>query len=163
MQHESRFSVSVAIPTYNRERILIDTIEHVLAQNPPADEVLIIDQTQEHEHATEAFLVGAEKTGKLRWIRQFPPNLPKARNRALQETECDVIIFIDDDVVMSEDFVESHRKNYFDPHVDGVAGRVIQSGISMPKKKAWPQIMDHRFMPLDSENRIEGIATFRGL
>ena len=162
MRNKLELSVAVAIPTYNRERILIDTIEYVLAQNPPADEVLIIDQTIEHEPDTENFLSLAEKAGKLRWIRQFPPNLPKARNRALHETECDVIIFIDDDVTMSENFVENHRKNYFDPHVDGVAGRIIQNGISIPQKKSWPQIMDHRFMSLDSEKRIEGIAAFRG-
>ena len=58
VQHRSRLSVSVAIPTYNRERVLIDTIEHVLAQNPPADEVLVIDQTEEHEPETADFFAG---------------------------------------------------------------------------------------------------------
>ena len=37
--NENKLTVSVAIPTYNREQVLIDTIEQVLAQNPPADEV----------------------------------------------------------------------------------------------------------------------------
>lgn len=155
-------SVCVAIPTYHRERVLVDTLRQVLAQNPPADEVLVIDQTPEHESETAFYLTGAHNAGRIRWIKQEVPNLPAARNRALLETRCDVVIFIDDDVEMATDFVEKHRGNYSDHRVVAVAGRVIQPGRLMQPRKAWPRIMDHRFLPLDSTERMEGVATFRG-
>ena len=40
--------VSIAIPTYNRGEILVETIELLLAQDPPAAEILIVDQTPSH-------------------------------------------------------------------------------------------------------------------
>ena len=78
-------TITVAIPTYRRERVLIETIEQVFAQNPGADEVLVIDQTASHEPETQEFLERNEAAGRLRWIRQCPPSLPAARNRALRE------------------------------------------------------------------------------
>lgn len=155
-------SVCVAIPTYNRERVLIDTLEQVFAQNPPADEVLVIDQTQEHEPETEKYLADVDKSKRIRWIRQQPPNLPSARNRALAETQCDILIYIDDDVEMSTDFIGKHKNNYYDPKMDAVAGRIIQPRPSVSTKKMWPRIMDYRFFPLDSTERVEGIANFGG-
>lgn len=162
MQYQTRLSVCVAIPTYNRECVLVDTIKQVLSQNPPADEVLVIDQTLEHEPQTEEYLIGADKARKITWIRQRPPNLPAARNRALTETQCDVLIFIDDDVELSTGFVEKHLNNYSNPKVVAVAGRIIQPWQFVPTIKAWPRIMDHRFFPLDSIERVEGVASFGG-
>jgi GT2 family glycosyltransferase len=159
---DTALSVCVAIPTYNRERVLLDTIKQVLIQNPPADEVLVVDQTEAHEKETEEYLTLADKSGKIKWIKQSPPNLPAARNRALAETQCDILIFIDDDVELSTDFVDKHRRNYIDPNVVAVAGRIIQPGLSLPNRKDWPRIMDHRFFPLDSVERVEGVASFRG-
>ena len=81
---EAPTTVCIAIPTYNRERVLLDTLEQVLAQDPPADEVLVVDQTVEHERETEEYLSHAHEEGKIRWVKHQPPNLPGARNRALQ-------------------------------------------------------------------------------
>lgn len=154
----------VAIPTYNREQVLIDTIEQVLALVPSADETLVIDQTLAHEQATEEYLARADRAGKIRWIKHQPPNLPGARNRALQETTCDVVIFIDDDVELPSDFVSRHRENYREASVVAVAGRTIQPpNHRYPKAPAsWPQVMDHVYFPLNSTERAEGIASFQG-
>lgn len=155
-------AVCIAIPTYNRERVLVDTIEQVLALAPAADEVLVIDQTPAHETETEAYLRARHEAGQLRWIVQEAPNLPAARNRAIKETRCDILIYIDDDVELPADFVAAHRRNYTDSRVAAVAGRVVQPGLTFPKRSVWPRLMDHRFFRLDSAERREGIATFRG-
>lgn len=155
-------SVCIAIPTYGREHMLTRTIEDVFAQETPADEVLVIDQTLEHDPVTIAFLSSHDRAGRLRWLKHEPPNLPGARNRALTETDCEVIVFIDDDVELPVDFLERHRDNYRDPRVVAVAGRVVQPGFRLPARSNWPRVMDHRFLTLDSQVRREGIATFRG-
>ena len=38
--------ITVAIPTYGRDQILVDTIRRVLALVPPAAEVIVLDQTK---------------------------------------------------------------------------------------------------------------------
>lgn len=161
MRVHSHITVCVAIPTYNRERVLVDTLEQVLVQDSPADEVLVIDQTEEHELETRSYLDNADKAGRIRWIKYSPPNLPAARNRALAETRCHVIIFIDDDVVLPPLYVENHRKNYADSRVVAVAGRIIQA-FRYQARSNQPQIMDYRFFPLDSTERKEGVASFGG-
>jgi len=117
------------IPTYRREGVLVDTLRQVLAQDPPADEVLVVDQTPDAEHEAEtlAFLRDQAACGRIRWIRQFPANLPAARNRALAETSCEIVIFIDDDVILSPGFVAAHVANYSDPRVTAVAGQILDS------------------------------------
>lgn len=161
---ENQLTICVAIPTYLRENILLQTIEQALAQVPPADEILVIDQTPEHEPETLSALQAWHDLGKIQWIQHSPPNLPSARNRAIKETTCDVVIFIDDDVILSDGFVGKHLKNYNDnPRVDAVSGRAIQEGWNAPvRSKPWPTIMDYRFLSRDSKNRKEGIASFPG-
>ncbi len=164
MRDRGSFTACVAIPTYNRERVLVDTIDQVLAQEPAADEVLVIDQSARHDPETEEYLADGDKGGRLRWIRQSPPNLPAARNRALRETCCDVTLFIDDDVRLTPDFVWQHLKNYRDPRVVAVAGRTVQpDGFRYPnQRRPWPRLMDYRYFPLNGTTRVEGVANFIG-
>jgi len=118
-------SVCVAIPTFNREQVLLDTIRQVLAQQPSADEVLVIDQTPRHAPATSEALTAWQREGRIQWIRCSPPNASAARNRALVEAVSDIVIFIDDDVILPPGFLESHRACYDDPSVEMVAGQVL--------------------------------------
>jgi len=159
-----KLTVAVAIPTCNRERILINTLEQVLAQNPPADEILVIDQTVEHESETEEYLAKAHDTGRIRWIKHSPPNLNGARNRALWETICDILIFIDDDVELVPSFIKKHVKNYKDNTVIAVAGRTIQACGNIPEKKATPWVTPLGYKPfaLNGTRRLEGVANFIG-
>jgi len=154
----------VAIPTYLREDVLVETIQQVIAQNPPASEVLVIDQSPEHDPQTDAFLSREHAAGRLRWIRHSPPNLPGARNRALKETNCDVVIFIDDDVILTPGFVAHHLANYADPKVVGVAGRTLQPNHELiPRRDTpWPRNQDYLYLELDGTQRIEGVSSFIG-
>jgi GT2 family glycosyltransferase len=163
LQH-SNTTVCVAIPTYNREQVLIDTLEQVRAQDPPADEIVVVDQTLEHERETDEYLTRADKEGRIRWVKQQPPSLPGARNRVLRETQCEVVIFIDDDVKLSQGFIGHHLRNFSDPDVDAVAGRIIQpKGYRYPNgRRSWPHLLDYLYFHLNGTERVEGIASFGG-
>lgn len=157
-------SIAVAIPTYLREAVLVATLEQVLAQSPAPDQILVVDQTPEHEAATESYLQTMSACGRITWLRQDEPNLPRARNRALRETRCDVVIFIDDDVLLPAGFVAAHRANYSDARIAAVAGQVT---LSRPRSfliptKPWPRVLDYKYFPLDDDARVEGIARMGG-
>lgn len=157
-------TVCVAIPTYNRERPLVETIEQVLAQDPPADEVLVIDQAELHETETEKYLASKDGTGQIRWIKHFPPNLNGARNRAIAETRCDLMILIDDDVTIVPSFIKKHARNFLNPEVVAVCGRVIQAKETIPAHRQHPwlnQFDCNRYNGWGTE-RVEGIAGFWG-
>jgi GT2 family glycosyltransferase len=157
-------SVCIAIPTFNREDVLLATLDQVLSQDIPADEIIVVDQSETHEDSTMRRLENLVREGRIRWLVSHPANLPAARNRALAETVCDIVVFIDDDVRLPSDFLWQHLKNYRDNTIHSVAGRIIQpAGYRYPKRKtAWPKMLDYLYFPLNATQRHTGIATFGG-
>ncbi|HYE75983.1 MAG TPA: glycosyltransferase [Blastocatellia bacterium] len=157
--------VAIAIPTYNRDKVLIDSIHDALRQEPGADEVIVIDQSDSHSPEVQAELDHLHSAGQIRYLRQFPANLPAARNRALRETTCDVVIFIDDDVRLEAGFVAAHRRNYEEEEsLSAVAGRVEQR-LGWPQRKnkgSWRPELDYWYLSLDGKERKEGIGNFIG-
>jgi GT2 family glycosyltransferase len=156
--------VSLAIPTYRREEVLVDTIRQALALDPAAHEILVIDQSERHLPETDAFLRETDASGRIRWLRQSPPNLPAARNRALREATGEVVIFVDDDVRFGPDLAAAHARGFADPSVAAVTGRVRQAnGWQTPTPPArWPRRLDFRFFRPDRTEPLRGVATLQG-
>lgn len=121
-------SLSVAIPTYGRESVLLDTVRAVLALREPADEVLVIDQTGEHEGRTSETLQAWASAGSVRWISLPRPSIPAAMNKGLREARSQVVLFLDDDVVPDSGLVAVHRGVHGDRSVAAVTGMVLQPG-----------------------------------
>lgn len=119
-------AVSVIIPTYNREQILIDSIKDVLKQDYPNFEIIVIDQTANHQIEVETFLNQVTQTNQIKWYRVPWASLPGARNYGVRLATGDIIIFIDDDVQLNENYIKNHVQNYLDnPQIGAVAGRVL--------------------------------------
>ncbi len=112
--------VSIAIPTYGREQVLLDTIAACLALDLPAGEILIIDQTPSHEPQTEATLRRWVESGQIRLLRRDAPSLPAAMNHALCEARNPIVLSIDDDVELEPDLVDRHARAWA---ARGVGGR----------------------------------------
>ena len=118
--------VSLIIPTYLREAPLRDTLVDVMRQDYTHREVLVVDQTQTHEPETETLLHDLADQGKILWFRVNWASLPGARNFAARRAKGEILVFIDDDVRMEPQFLQSHVQNFLDrPEVGGVAGRVL--------------------------------------
>ncbi len=160
-----KLTTSLVIPTYNREEVLINTLQSAFALKPAPDEILVVDQTLEHEKTTERALKKMDQEGRIRWIKQQPPSVTNARNRLITEAKGDVLVFIDDDVDMPKDFLANHLKNYQNEKVAAVAGRVRQEReVSYPKPKngKWPRVLDYKYLSVFSMKRVEGVANFMG-
>lgn len=116
-------AISVIIPTLNRPAILQQTIKDLLRQEYPEDrwEILVIDQSDMfNPHLFADF-------PKVRHLRLERKNLGLARNIGAQEAEGEILIFLDDDVrITKPHFLIAHVRNYKDPAVGAVAGRVLQ-------------------------------------
>lgn len=122
----SKPRVTIAIPTYNREEVLIDTIHDALDQTLTDIEVLVVDQTKEHTAATKEALQ-AIRDKRLRHIYADPASVTAARNLALRSAKAPIIIFLDDDVKLPKTFAAKHLAVYTTkPEVSAVGGRVMQ-------------------------------------
>ena len=84
--------VTAAIPAYNAERYLSDAIESVLAQTHPCFEVIVVD-----DGSTDDTAQIARSYPEVRCLRQQNGGDANARNRAISETNGDLIAFLDAD------------------------------------------------------------------
>jgi GT2 family glycosyltransferase len=126
MNHEVLPFVSVILPTYQREAILCETIQQLLVQDYAHYELIVVDQTPTHEAKTEEFL--GRNSHCFQYYKRDKPSLPAARNFGVDVAKGEIILFVDDDIRLGKNWIKRHVKNYVDPKIGGVAGRVIEQG-----------------------------------
>lgn len=126
MNPQNPTSVSIVIPTYKREQVLIDTIEHLALQKIAPTEILIVDQTPKHTSLISQKLSQYEKIGKIRWIRLPKPSIPYAMNIGLKLSRYKIVLFLDDDIIPNNNLIDAHIKAHSNKRHNIVAGRVIQ-------------------------------------
>lgn len=126
------YTLSIVIPTYGREQVLLDTVSQLLAQARSTQdylELILIDQTARHEAQTEARLQDWSNRGDIRWLRASEPNLTRAMNRGLCEAHGDIVLYFDDDIIPGEDLLARHLVAHCaHPEAWAVVGQVLQPG-----------------------------------
>jgi glycosyltransferase involved in cell wall biosynthesis len=127
-------SVSLIIPTYRRERALINCIYCARQQDWSNLEVLVIDQSESHESETAHYL--STLSSPVRLIHHTPPSAVGARNRGIHESNGDLLIFIDDDTTFESSFVSQHVAA-IKAGADVVQGRVIEPGRGVSYRPQW--------------------------
>lgn len=122
-------SISVVIATYQREQVLINTIDHFLNFHKPAIEILVVDQTPKHQRKTEEHLSSLDKKGIIRWIKLQRPSIPHAMNVGIYEASYPIVLFIDDDIIPAPGLIGAHEAAYKESEeIWAVAGEVLQPG-----------------------------------
>lgn len=126
--------ISVAIPTYGREKELVDTVRSLLEQQTFQDfELLVVDQSPRHTPRTLSFLASI-RDPRFRYFRTAPPSVPMAKNFALKNARSPYLIFLDDDIIPDPQLIGIYLNTFCEmPHVSAVAGRVLQDGFPVKK------------------------------
>lgn len=93
--------LTIAICSWNRDRLLRQTLESLCALDPPADatwDIVVVDNNSTDETAT----VLRDFGGRLPLTSVFEPRpgVANARNRAVAEAVGDWIVWTDDDVIV---------------------------------------------------------------
>lgn len=123
--------ITVAIPTYKREEVLVDTIHDVLVQSEKNLELLVVDQSKTHRPETIQALQSI-KDPRFRYFRISPPAVTVARNFALEKARSPYIVFLDDDVKLTKDLIKTYLETFEAmPHISAIAGRVKQKGFKV--------------------------------
>jgi GT2 family glycosyltransferase len=119
-------ALSVVIPTYRREAPLRRCLREVLAQRHADFEVLVLDQSREHEARTWAVLRGLP--AHARHVRLGRPSVTAAANEGVRLAAGAVVLFLDDDVeIPDRDLLARHARHYADPTIAGVVGRIVHA------------------------------------
>lgn len=118
--------VTIAIPTFGREDVLIDTIRSCLNQSEPAGEILLLDQTPQHTPEVNRKLAEWHAEHLIRWDRLAEPSIPKAMNQGLKRASKPLVLFLDDDILAAPGFVAAHAAAHNRDERWIVVGQIIQ-------------------------------------
>lgn len=118
--------LTIAIPTYGRDQVLVETLEHLLALPVRAEEIIVMDQTPLHAPDAESRLRELADSGSIQWLRLKQPSIPAAMNRALIAASHEIVLFLDDDIRPEPDLIHAHFAAHQPSGVQLVAGRVLQ-------------------------------------
>ncbi len=118
--------MSVAIPTYRRSETIVKTITQVLTLEYPPQQILVMDQTENHPEKTATKLSGMHRKGDIVWCRLPNPSIPAAMNVALIRSRCDIVLYLDDDIDITSEVAREHLAGHVESNAMVVVGRIMQ-------------------------------------
>ncbi len=121
-------ALSIVIPTFNRARYLVSTVEQLFRQDFQDFELFVIDQSEVDQRAIVADGVRPfVDAARLTLVPLTSVGVANARNEGLGRVRGKIVMFLDDDVVLlSDGFLRAHMDCYADSKIGGVTGRTIE-------------------------------------
>jgi glycosyltransferase involved in cell wall biosynthesis len=119
-------TVSVVICTLNREESLLHVLRLLEDQIVRPLEILVVDQSTRSLPRVRDYL--QEERQEIRHLTLSPPSTTAARNLAIWETQGEIVLFLDDDVLFQPDLIRHHLENYEAPSIGAVNGRIMYDG-----------------------------------
>ena len=102
--------VSVIVPTYNRKESLERCLSALFSQNIDSSryEIIVVDDAS--SDGTNIFLANIRGHHNNLKVIQHRQNLGEAitRNDGIRSARCEIIVFIDDDIVVDYKYLETH-------------------------------------------------------
>ena len=153
--------ISVVICTYNRKDSLMATLEALTRMSVPPEltwELLVIDNNSSDgtKEAVGSFMC-SERNLPLKYLFEPVAGLSHARNHGVQASQGTIIAFIDDDVIVSREWLAEVRNAFrqYDPVC--VGGRVLLDETS-PRPIWWDKAYDR---PVGKFDRGTSVITYK--
>jgi len=115
---------TIIICTYGRSAEVSKLLIKLKEQRYKDFEVIVVCQGERAD--IEKIKNSVETFYPTKYFYEATPNLPRARNIGIREASGEIVLFLDDDVNPSKALIEEHVKNYADPKVGIVGGRVLE-------------------------------------
>ena len=116
-------TVTVLIPAYNEETVIVDTIRSAIASGYPKLEILVIDDGST-DRTAELVRENFGKDPRVRLLLQPNSGKPAALNNALSEATGEIAVSIDADTIVDPEAIPRFVRHFADPRVGAVAGNV---------------------------------------
>ncbi len=109
--------VSVIFSTHDRPESLLRCVDSALSQSyPPYELIIVHDGTEDLSDRVASVL---RPTGKrFRYHQQDGPSLTRSRNRGMELATGDILLLLDDDVILPEDYL-ARLVELYDSDTDG--------------------------------------------
>ena len=120
---EYRPEVTVMIPAYNEESVIVDTVRSALASTYPKLEILVVDDGST-DRTAELVRSNFGRDPRVRLLLQPNRGKPAALNHALSEAAGEIVVSIDADTIVDPEAISRLVRHFADPRVGAVAGNV---------------------------------------
>jgi len=131
--------VSVILCTKNPKPLYIQaTVRAILNQNYTRQFEFIVVDNYSAKNVRDHFL----NIRKIKWVLEKKPGLTSARLRGLQESKGELLVFVDDDNILSKDYIRSAVKMAIQDPKTGVWSAEITGNFEV-KPPAWAK----KYMP----------------
>jgi cellulose synthase/poly-beta-1,6-N-acetylglucosamine synthase-like glycosyltransferase/spore germination protein YaaH/peptidoglycan/xylan/chitin deacetylase (PgdA/CDA1 family) len=118
-----RPQVSVLIPAYNEEDVIVQTVTSALAADYPNTEVIVVNDGST-DRTEELLEKNFRADPRVRIIHQANGGKPSALAHALEAATSPIVVTIDADTVIDREAISKLVRNFADPKVGAVAGNV---------------------------------------
>ena len=118
--------VSVIVPTYNRVSILrraLNSLVHQLDENE--HEIIVVDNGENQSLAVIDECLGLSKVHNICYIHEPRNGLHHARHAGALVAKGEILVYIDDDVICPENWLQEILKPFEDEAVGFVGGKTI--------------------------------------
>jgi glycosyltransferase involved in cell wall biosynthesis len=118
--------ISVVVRSFNRIAALCELLEVLLNQEHDSFEIVVIEQSIEFDKNDYEILEYLSKDSRLNVYKYPPLGGPKARNKGIEHSKGEIIIFVDDDdLPTSKQWIKKHEVPYRDEKLVGFTGRHV--------------------------------------
>jgi len=143
--------ITIVMPTYGREKVLLESLTMLFHQGLRAHEIILVDQTFEHELETMQALDEWVEQGEIKRVTFSPPSIPKAMNIGLLEAQTDYVLYLDDDIIPVDSLISAYLDvlNEKPQAPSCINGQVIQPNEEEIDFDSWK----HSWFPFNSDRR----------
>ncbi|WP_139207666.1 glycosyltransferase [Bacillus sp. 71mf] len=120
--------LSLIVPTYNREKYLTKALLSFLNQSlsPDKYEILIIDNNSTDQTALTVRKIMESATVSWKYLKEMKQGLHYVRNKGILEAKGDIVIFGDDDIIASSNWLENIMQEFEQHPQTGICGGKIK-------------------------------------
>jgi glucosyl-dolichyl phosphate glucuronosyltransferase len=120
--------ISVIVCTYNRSQIIIECLNSIISCEMPECEVEIIvidnNSTDDTVEVVSNF-IQLNKNFNISLFSEKRQGLSIAKNRGINESRGELIIFLDDDAIVTQKWLMTYHRNYKNNAIQCMGGKIL--------------------------------------
>ena len=113
---QNEFTISVVIPTLNRANYINNLISSIVDQSVQPDQLVVVDQNKDDTTKNiVTSIINPHQNILLTYIHDSSFNsLVQAKLIGSNKANCEIVCFLDDDVILDKDYFFNVRKGFMD-------------------------------------------------